>query len=68
MSTEESLVARVARCAGGGELLALLMGRLKELGLELITPWFYRGRVFFRGMEMGELNVEAPGFKTARVF
>ena len=32
------------------------MFRFEELGLELITPGFYR--VFFRDMEIGELNVE----------
>jgi hypothetical protein len=30
--------------------------RFEELAFELITPWFYR--VFFRDMEIGELNVK----------
>jgi hypothetical protein len=38
--------------------------RFEELGLESITPGFYR--VFFRDMEIGELNVEELRFRAAR--
>ena len=38
--------------------------RLEELGFELITPGFYR--VFFRDMEIGELNVKEHRFRAAR--
>jgi hypothetical protein len=38
--------------------------RFEELGFELITPGFYR--VFFRDMEIGELNVEELRFRAAR--
>jgi hypothetical protein len=38
--------------------------RFEELGFELITPGFYR--VFFRDMEIGELNAEELRFRTAR--
>ena len=40
------------------------MLRFEELAFELITPGFYR--VFFRDMEIGELNVEELRFKSAR--
>jgi hypothetical protein len=38
--------------------------RFEELAFELITPLFYR--VFFRDMEIGELNVEELRFRAAR--
>jgi hypothetical protein len=38
--------------------------RFEELGIELITPGFYR--VFFRDMEIGELNSEELRFRAAR--
>jgi hypothetical protein len=38
--------------------------RLEELAFEWITPAFYR--VFFRDMEIGELNVEELRFRAAR--
>src|SRR5271155_1894656 len=38
--------------------------RFEELAFELITPGFYR--VFFRDMEIGELNVEELRFRAAR--
>jgi hypothetical protein len=38
--------------------------RFEELAFELITPGFYR--VFFREMEIGELNVEELRFRAAR--
>jgi hypothetical protein len=38
--------------------------RFEELGFELITPGFYR--VFFRNMEIGELNAEELRFRSAR--
>jgi hypothetical protein len=38
--------------------------RFEELAFELITPGFYR--VFFRDMEIGELNVEGLRFRAAR--
>ena len=38
--------------------------RLEELGVELITPALYR--VFFRDMEIGELNFEELRFRAAR--
>jgi hypothetical protein len=38
--------------------------RLEELGFESIAPGFYR--VFFRDMEIGELNVEELRFRAAR--
>ena len=38
--------------------------RFEELGFELITAGFYR--VFFRDMEIGELNVEELRFRAAR--
>jgi hypothetical protein len=38
--------------------------RFEELGFESITPGFYR--VFFREMEIGELNVEELRFRAAR--
>jgi hypothetical protein len=38
--------------------------RFEELGLELITPGFYK--VFFRDMEIGELNAEELRFRAAR--
>jgi Domain of unknown function (DUF4136) len=36
----------------------------EELGFESVTPGFYR--VFFRDMEIGELNVEELRFRAAR--
>jgi hypothetical protein len=38
--------------------------RFEELALELITPGFYS--VFFRDMEIGQLNVEELRFRVAR--
>jgi hypothetical protein len=38
--------------------------RFEELGVELITPGLYR--VFFRDMEIGELNSEELRFRVAR--
>src|SRR5882757_9389653 len=38
--------------------------RFEELAFELITPGFYR--VFFRDMDIGELNVEELRFRAAR--
>lgn len=38
--------------------------RFEELGLELITPGFYR--VCFRDMEIGELNAQELRFRAAR--
>lgn len=38
--------------------------RFEELGFELTTPGFYR--VFFRDMEIGELNVDELRFRSAR--
>jgi hypothetical protein len=38
--------------------------RFEELGFELVTPGFYR--VFFRDMEIGELNAEELRFRAAR--
>jgi hypothetical protein len=38
--------------------------RFEELAFESITPGFYR--VFFRDMEIGELNVEELRFRAAR--
>jgi hypothetical protein len=38
--------------------------RFEELAFELVTPEFYR--VFFREMEIGELNVEELRFRAAR--
>jgi hypothetical protein len=38
--------------------------RFEELGVELITPGFYR--VFFRDMEIGEFNSEELRFRAAR--
>jgi hypothetical protein len=38
--------------------------RFEELGVELITPGFYR--VFFRDMEIGELDSEELRFRAAR--
>ncbi|HEY1577818.1 MAG TPA: IS481 family transposase [Terracidiphilus sp.] len=38
--------------------------RFEELGIELITPGLYR--VFFRDMEIGELNSEELRFRAAR--
>jgi hypothetical protein len=38
--------------------------RFEELGVELITPGLYR--VFFRDMEIGELNSEEFRFRAAR--
>jgi hypothetical protein len=38
--------------------------RFEELGLELITPGLYR--VFFRDMEIGELNTDEFRFRAAR--
>ena len=38
--------------------------RFEELAFELTTPGFYR--VFFRDMEIGELNVEELRFRAAR--
>jgi hypothetical protein len=38
--------------------------RFEELALELVTPGFYR--VFFRDMEIRELNVEELRFRAAR--
>ena len=38
--------------------------RFEELGFESVTPGFYR--VFFRDMEIGELNVEELRFRAAR--
>jgi len=38
--------------------------RFEELAFELITPGFYR--VFFRDMEIGELNAEELRFRAAR--
>jgi len=38
--------------------------RFEELGLELITPGFYK--IFFRDMEIGELNAEELRFRAAR--
>jgi hypothetical protein len=38
--------------------------RFEELAFALITPGFYR--VFFRDMEIGELNVEELRFRAAR--
>jgi hypothetical protein len=38
--------------------------RFEELAFELITLGFYR--VFFRDMEIGELNVEELRFRVAR--
>ena len=38
--------------------------RFEELGLELITPGFYR--VFFRKMEIGELSADELRFRSAR--
>jgi hypothetical protein len=38
--------------------------RFEELGLEAVTPGFYR--VFFRDMEIGELNAEELRFRAAR--
>jgi len=38
--------------------------RFEELAFELITPGSYR--VFFRDMEIGELNVEELRFRAAR--
>ena len=38
--------------------------RFEELGFELITSGFYR--VFFRNMEIGELNAEELRFRSAR--
>jgi hypothetical protein len=37
--------------------------RFEELGFELITPGFYR--VFFRGLEIGEFNVEELRLRSA---
>ena len=38
--------------------------RFEELALELTTPWFYR--VYFRDLEVGELNAEELRFRAAR--
>lgn len=38
--------------------------RFEELGVELITPGLYR--VFFRDIEIGELDSEELRFRTAR--
>ncbi len=38
--------------------------RFEELAFELVTPDFYK--VFFRDMEIGELNVEELRFRAAR--
>jgi hypothetical protein len=38
--------------------------RFEELAFELITPGFYR--VFFRDMEIGELNAEELRSRAAR--
>jgi hypothetical protein len=38
--------------------------RFEELGFELITPGYYR--VFFRDMEIGELNAEELRFRSVR--
>jgi IS4 transposase len=38
--------------------------RFEELGIELVTPGFYR--VFFRDMEIGELDSEELRFRAAR--
>jgi hypothetical protein len=38
--------------------------RFEELGFELITPGCYK--VFFRDMEIGELNAEELRFRAAR--
>lgn len=38
--------------------------RFEELAFEFITPGFYR--VFFRDMEIGELNVEELRFRACR--
>jgi hypothetical protein len=38
--------------------------RFEELGFESVTPGFYR--VFFRDMEIGELNAEELRFRAAR--
>jgi hypothetical protein len=38
--------------------------RFEELGFELVTPGFYR--VFFREMEIGELNADELRFRAAR--
>ena len=38
--------------------------RFEELGFELVTPGFYR--VFFRDMEIGELNAEELRFRAVR--
>jgi hypothetical protein len=38
--------------------------RFEELGLELITPGFYR--VYFRDLEIGELNAEELRFRSGR--
>ena len=38
--------------------------RFEELGFESVTPGFYR--VFFRDLEIGELNTEELRFRAAR--
>ena len=38
--------------------------RFEELGFELLTPGFYR--VYFRELEIGELNAEELRFRSAR--
>jgi hypothetical protein len=38
--------------------------RFEELGFELVTPGLYR--VFFRDMEIGELNAEELRFRASR--
>jgi hypothetical protein len=38
--------------------------RFEELGFELVSPGLYR--VFFRNMEIGELNAEELRFRSAR--
>nr|WP_260740654.1 helix-turn-helix domain-containing protein [Edaphobacter lichenicola] len=44
--------------------VAAIVFRFEELGVELITPGLYR--VFFRDMEIGELNPEELRFRAAR--
>ena len=56
----------VCGCGGGSRAIVFVgeVFRFEEVAFELITPEFYR--VFFRDMEIGELNVEELRFRAAR--
>jgi hypothetical protein len=57
----EHLGKTLARCERS---VKPLCGSTEELALELTTPGFYR--VYFRDLEIGELNAEELRFRPAR--